>query len=180
MTENKLKGHRVYLVGAMDRVPDRGSNWREQITPLLEKLGLFVLNPLSKPTTNGIENEDTSEYKHYLKQDEKYDDLSRLMREIRSVDLRMVDISDFLIVNLDLDTHPCGTYEEIFWANRQKKPILIRMKQGKQQAPDWLFGTIPHEFIFDTWGDLYYYIKNINRNTEIKTFDRWCFFNYES
>lgn len=47
-----------------------------------------------------------------------------MMKVIRSVDLRLVDISDFMIVNLDLETHPCGTLEEIFWANRQKSRYL--------------------------------------------------------
>ena len=60
-----------------------------------------------------------------LKLEKKYEELSGLMKTIRSVDLRLVDISDFLIVSLDLNTHPCGTYEEIFLANRQKKPIII-------------------------------------------------------
>ena len=88
----------------------------------------------------------------------------------------MVDISDFLIVNLDLDVHPCGTYEEIFWANRQKKPIIVHMVQGKQKCPDWLFGTIPHEMIFSSWEEIKNYLVEINHSEEIKTFNRWYFF----
>ena len=34
-----------------------------------------------------------------------------MMKTIRAVDLRLVDISDFMIVNLDLNVHPCGTLE---------------------------------------------------------------------
>ena len=48
------------------------------------------------------------------------------MKQIRPVDLRMVDICDFLIVNLDLEVHATGTYEELYWANRCIKPILVR------------------------------------------------------
>ena len=99
------------------------------------------------------------------------------MKTIRSVDLRLVDISDFLIVNLDLDIHPCGTYEEIFWANRQKKPIIIHMVQGKENAPDWLFGTIPHEMIFSSWDDIKSYLGSINEIDEINNYNRWYFFN---
>ncbi len=175
----KLTGHRVYLAGPMDRVSDRGVIWRKKITPPLKSMGLNVLDPLDKPTTAGSESTDTARYKKKLKNKKDYDKLSSLMREIRAVDLRMVDISDFLIVNLDLDIHPCGTYEEIFWANRQKKPILIHMVQGKAHAPDWIFGTIPHELIFDNWENLLYYITEVGSGKNIETFNRWCFFKYE-
>ena len=101
------------------------------------------------------------------------------MKEIRAVDLRMVDTSDFIIASLDLNVHLCGTLEEIFWANRQKKPILIRMEQGKKNTPDWIFGTVPHKFIFDSWTDLFYYIERINTGIDAETMSRWCFLNYE-
>ena len=174
----KLLGHRVYLAGPMDRVKDRGRTWRNRITPTLSSMGLNVLNALKKPTSAGLENDDTAEYKNKLKKKQEYDKLSSLMKEIRAVDLRMVDTSDFMIASLDLDVHLCGTLEEIFWANRQKKPILIRMEQGKKNTPDWLFGTIPHEFIFDDWESLVYYVNEVNNGNNIETYNRWCFFNY--
>lgn len=174
---NRLKNQRVYLAGAMDRVVDRGATWRDNITPFLEELGLIVFNPIKKPSIIGQEDTETHKYKTKLKLEKNYDELSSLMKTIRSVDLRLVDISDFLIVNLDLDTHPCGTYEEIFWANRQKKPIIIHMVQGKQKTPDWLFGTIPHQTIFSGWDDLKDYLYKIHTHCEINTFNRWYFFN---
>jgi nucleoside 2-deoxyribosyltransferase len=174
---NRLINQRVYLAGAMDRVKDRGNGWRDSITPFLEELGVIVFNPIKKPTSIGQEDEAVHALKKYLKNNRKYDDLSKIMKQIRSVDLRLVDISDFLIVNLDLDIHPCGTYEEIFWANRQKKPIIVHMEQGKQSAPDWLFGTIPHEMIFSSWHDIKEYLLTIHNNPEINTFNRWYFFN---
>lgn len=176
MMYNRLLNQRVYLAGAMDRVPDRGTGWRDDITPFLENLGVTVFNPIKKPTVVGQEDSETHKYKTRLKLDKKYDELSRVMKVIRSVDLRLVDISDFLIVNLDLDIHPCGTYEEIFWANRQKKPIIIHMVQGKENAPDWLFGTIPHQLIFSSWDDIKDYLLQINSNDEINSYNRWYFF----
>lgn len=176
-TMNRLKNQRCYLAGAVDRVPDRGGGWRNFITPILETYGIQVFNPLSKPTNLGMEDAIVAQKKQALKKDGKYNELSQIMKEIRSVDLRMVDVSDFLIVNLDLNTHPCGTLEEIFWANRQKKPILIRIEQGKNHAPDWLFGTIPHEFIFSNWDELTTYLNYINNTYTIDHHKRWCFFN---
>lgn len=174
---NRLKNQRVYLAGAMDRVKDRGNGWRDHITPFLEDLSIVVFNPIKKPTTLGKEDEETHKYKTKLKLEKKYDELSSVMKTIRSVDLRLVDISDFLIVNLDLDIHPCGTYEEIFWANRQKKPIIVHMVQGKECAPDWLFGTIPHEMIFSSWDDIKTYLLTMNSQEQINSFNRWYFFN---
>lgn len=173
---NRLKNQRVYLAGAMDRVADRGNGWRDSITPFLNNLGVIVFNPIKKPTIIGQEDEATHKYKVKLKLERNYNELSHLMKTIRSVDLRLVDISDFLIVNLDLDIHPCGTYEEIFWANRQKKPIIIHMVQGKQNAPDWLFGSIPHEMIFSSWDSIKEYLVHIDSHAEITTYNRWCFF----
>jgi nucleoside 2-deoxyribosyltransferase len=174
---NRLKNQRVYLAGAMDRVADRGNGWRDDITPFLQELDIVVFNPIKKPSNIGREDREIHEYKVYLKKEKKYTELSQIMKTIRSVDLRLVDISDFLIVNLDLDIHPCGTYEEIFWANRQKKPIIIHMVQGKNKAPDWLFGTIPHEMIFSSWNDLKNYLYHINSDSKIISFNRWSFFN---
>jgi nucleoside 2-deoxyribosyltransferase len=181
MTNYRLKNQRCYLAGAIDRVPDRGTQWREFITPFLESLGVEVFNPLKKPTNLGAEDESVAKYKKTLKENKQFDTLSELMRNIRSVDLRMVDVSDFLIVNLDIDTHPCGTLEEIFWANRQKKPILVHMVQGKTSAPDWLFGTIPHQLIFNDWSEIMSYLTDINCNhNKPNTYNRWVFFNHRN
>ena len=174
---NRLNNQRVYLAGAMDRVADRGVGWREDITPFLQSLNVVVFNPISKPTDVGLEDSDTHQVKTKLKQMRRYDELSAMMKTIRAVDLRLVDISDFLVVNLDLDIHPCGTYEEIFWANRQKKPIIVHMVQGKSLTPDWLFGTIPHQMIFSSWDEIKGYLNQINTSENIETHRRWYFFN---
>ena len=173
---NRLKNQRVYLAGAMDRVHDRGNGWRDNITPFLENLGVIVFNPIKKPTKIGKEDAETHRYKTKLKLEKKYDELSDIMKVIRGVDLRLVDISDFLIVNLDLDVHPCGTYEEIFLANRSKKPVVVHMEQGKHNAPDWLFGTIPHKMIFSTWTEIQDYLNYIDTHAEIEHHNRWRFF----
>lgn len=173
---NRLKNQRVYLAGAMDRVADRGAGWRDLITPFLQEMGVVVFNPLNKPTGVGLEDFDTHVVKTKLKNQGRYDELTSMMKIIRSVDLRLVDISDFLIVNLDIEVHPCGTYEEIFTANRQKKPIIVHMEQGKIHTPDWLFGTIPHQMIFSNWEDVKSYLSHINTSENFEHHKRWYFF----
>ena len=172
---NRLKNQRVYLAGAIDRVSDRGIGWRDSISPFLKNLEIHINNPLKKLGDLGIEDSITHLKKKALKETQDYENLSFLMKEIRRIDLRLVDISDFLIVNLDLDTHPCGTYEEIFWANRQKKPIIVHVEQCKQSAPDWLFGAVPHQMIFSTWLEIRDYLNYINNFENIETFNRWYF-----
>lgn len=175
---NRLKKQRVYLAGAIDRTEDRGKAWRESITPFLESMSVQVFNPLTKASDIGIETDDVQNIKARLKSNAQYDELSEMMKIIRAVDLRLVDISDFLVVYMDLNIHLCGTLEELFLANRQKKPILVCMAQGKKQAPDWLFGTIPHEMIFDNWDELRGYLAYINTaKTLPDNLKRWCFFN---
>ena len=173
---NRLKNQRVYLAGPMDRCPDNGKTWRVNLTPILKDMGVQVLNPIMKPINIAKEDEDTRKYKLKLKRNQNFDALTSVMKEIRNVDLRMVDISDFLIVNLDLDIYPCGTMEEIFLANRQKKPIILRVEQGKENTPDWLFGTFPHQLMFSTWHEVIDYLHHIDTSNSINSYNRWYFF----
>lgn len=174
---NRLKNQRVYLAGAMDRVLDRGATWRDNITPFLENLGVVVFNPIKKPSSEGSEDHETHATKVKLKQQQRYDELSSMMRTIRAVDLRLVDISDFMIVNLNLEHYACGTWEELSLANRSKKPILVHIEQGKQNTPDWLFGTLPHQWFFSEWEDLRSYLLHVNSDENIEHYNRWRFFN---
>jgi len=50
------------------------------------------------------------------------------------------------------------------------------MVQGKNNAPDWLFGTIPHQMIFSSWDEIKIYLDTVNHSEAIDTFKRWYFF----
>jgi len=167
---SRLKGMRCYLAGAMS-FDDNAVRWRLEIGEFLKRLGVVVLDPTNKPIDIGIENKERQiAVKGY------YDEFSRLMKEIRCVDLRMVDIADFLIVNIDLRIYSVGTWEELFWANRCKKPIIVRCAQGKIDAPPWLFGTIPHQFIMDDWDEVKDYLDKVDKGFLGESGDRWYFF----
>lgn len=171
----RLKGTRVYLAGPMDRTPDGGVIWRDNITKTLHEMGIFVLNPCRKPVHLISEDEENRKLRQYYKETEQWDKLTEF-RIIRGVDLRMVDVSDFLIVNIDLSAIPFGTTEEIVTANREKKIILVWAVQGKKNMPDWLFWMIPHEFIFNTMEEIVAYLKDVdNGNKDDK---RWIIFNF--
>lgn len=140
-----LKGARAYLVGPMDRVKDNGVGWRRSLAPWLREQGIVVLDPTDKPILNldtpGVAREENS-YKKKLRDANEWAALGEFMSKIRNVDLRLIDISDFIIAKLDMDAKMCGTWEEIITANREKKPVLIVIEGGIAAAPDWLIGML--------------------------------------
>lgn len=176
---NRLKAMRGYLCGAMDRVPDGGIGWRDSLTPFLRGKGVIVLDPCNKPIDIGIEDAENRQLRRELKKAGAYAAVAHDMKIIRCVDLRMVDLSDFLVVNIDTSVHACGTYEELTTANREKKPIIIRIEQGKENVPDWLLGTVPHQMIFSTWDEVKSYLHHIDTAPEVDAMKRWMFFNYD-
>ena len=174
---NKLENTRCYLAGAMDRVPDGGIVWREKITKVLEPLGVIVLDPCNKPIDLGSESLDDRKVQNELNRLGLYDELQKDMKIIRATDIRMVNKSDFVILNIDIDVHMCGSYEESTLANQQKKPIITHVEQGKKNAPTWMFGKIPHQHIFGTWTALISYLHNVNFGKDTEHYKRWMFFN---
>ncbi len=175
---NRLKNMRCYLCGAIDRVADDGITWRRNIRRELGDLGVLWLDPTDKPTMTALENSETRRQRHIAKENGDYESVTAEMKIVRSIDLRLTDIADILIVDLDMEIHACGTYNEIFLADSQKKPVLIHNVQGVSSVPDWLFGTLPYQHFFGSWVDLIKYIREVDSGVEVETFDRWKFFDF--
>ena len=173
---SKLSGMRTYLAGAMDRVHDGGTGWRNRISPILKTMGITVLNPCDKPADVGIEDVGTRQKIDRLKNNGEYSKIRDSYSVIRTLDLRCVDISDFIIASIDTDVHACGTYEEISVANSQKKPVLIWCQQGKRNAPNWLFFMLPHQHIFGSLDEILRYLINLDSGKDINHYKRWFFF----
>lgn len=173
---NRLCGTRAYLAGAIDRDNDFGKAWRDEMGDWLTKHGVVTFNPLAKPIELGIENTENILERREWKKNGEYDRVSKHMDSVRRVDLRMVDISDFLIVNIDVSVHACGTYEEVTWANRCKKPIIVHCEQGKHHMPDWMFDVIPHELMFSNWAEVKTYLNGVDSGMDTRHFKRWMFF----
>jgi hypothetical protein len=167
---------RTYLVGAMDRVPDGGIQWRDHITPMLKQMNINVLNPCKQPVESVKEDDNTRQKIEHYKKTGQFEEIRKNFGHIRNADLRCVDVSDFIIAQIDMDVHMCGSYEEIVTANRQKKPILVWCKQGKHLAPNWLFFMIPHEHIFSNLEDLMLYLSSLNTSQDVSIYKRWFFF----
>jgi len=162
----------------MDRTLDNGETWRRQIRYHLNDLGILWLDPTHKPIDICEESNESRRQRHANKAAGWYDLVTDEMVPIHDVDIRMVNISDFLIVNINVEVHACGTYFEFKQANDQSKPILVHVEQGKRECPDWLLAEIPHEHIFDSWIDLQKYVRHVAHDTVVDHMGRWMFFNF--
>ncbi len=175
---NRLRNMRIYLAGCIDRVADDGVVWRRQIRKSLKDHGILWLDPTDKPTSVAAEDPETRRVRHQRKAAGDYKYVANEMKIIRATDLRLVDIADALIVNIDVDVHAAGTYEELYLANRQRKPVLVRTVQSVASTPDWLFGTLPYQHFFGDWDSLIKYLHHVDADPEIETYNRWKFFDF--
>ncbi len=171
---NRLKNHRGYLCGPMENAADTGRDWRERIKETLRGLQIHWFDPLDKPTVSGVEDEEIRQKWLEMRALGQFIELVKEIRKLRCIDLRMVDVCDFLVVYLNNDINTTGTWEELFLANRQKKPILVVIEQGSHKLPMWLFGTLPLEHIFDSWEELHNYLRDVDCGH--MDHKRWQFF----
>tara|TARA_A100001391_G_scaffold172537_1_gene134055 strand:+ start:786 stop:1421 length:636 start_codon:yes stop_codon:yes gene_type:complete len=175
---NKLEGLRCYLAGPIDAADDDGVGWRKDATKWLKARGVKVLDPCDKPISYAEYKEiDTEKQKMMeLKENGRYFELSQRMREIAHVDLRMTDISDFLIVYLNPNITMFGTIHELINSLNQKKPTLVVVEGGKRCASNWLFGIMDFNFIFDSFEELYDFLGLIDTEAIQANLSRWVFF----
>jgi hypothetical protein len=166
----------------MDYAPDRGGPWRDMMTEFLESLNVIVLDPREKPIDGEVsELPENIDLRRHLLETGRWDELAQLMKPIRGADLRCCDHADFVICYLNFEMKMCGTWEELFWINREKKPILIVCKQGKNEIPPWLYGVLPHQLMFSSFDEAKAYITHIDQDPilSIDKLGRWQFFNLE-
>lgn len=170
--KNILNKTRAYLIGHMQYMD--GSSWRTTVQTELSKMGVVVFNPYNHPFINSsVENNDTKKKMETLIKDKKFDEVSTAMKKIRAEDLRCVDICDFCFVYIDPTYPTVGSWEEIFWANRMKKPIFFCIKGGIEKLPLWMFGVIPHKYIYENIYDALNMLIQINDGEKEIDSDRW-------
>ena len=188
--KNRLAGSIAYLAGPMDRVADRGVEWREDLQDFLWDLNIGVLNPCNKPIEWGIENEDSRKWRwdsrdkaellysqgHIHESNKICEAVYEQMKDVVASDLRCVDKSDFIILHIDMDVHMCGSYNEQTTACLQRKPVITHCKQGKFKVPDWLWGICQHEMFFTTWKEVKDFIYHMAFDKDVKHYKRWRFF----
>ncbi len=178
----KLNGQRCYLAGPIDHAEDDGIGWRTTMSAWLSERGVMALDPTNKRTSNTIFNEIGDEQKNLgqLRELGRFHELRDAMKPIVLADLRMVEVSDFLIVYLDPSVQMCGTREELFVGLRQHKPVLEVVKGGKKKLNFWMFGRINPDFVFDSFEDVQKYLEGVVDETIRADSSRWIFFDYNT
>lgn len=177
MNDNKnvLNRTRCYLAGAMQYTPD-GKTWRDLVKDQLKDRNIIFLDPYYKPFVNDVPEDDESrkEMLHWV-ETSQFDLIEQRMRRVRAYDLRCIDISDFIIVNINPKIPTWGTTEEITLAVKQQKPVfvIIDHERGKRACPLWLFGTFPHKYIYDSTQDAIDMIKAIDDGIVPVNSDKW-------
>lgn len=170
---NKLKDSICYLIGGIDFCENQGISWRRTVIQKCEErdFGVKFLDPTNK--LEGMQSDvgDEQECIQNLKSTEQWDSLKRLMRTIVRQDHSCIDISDFIIMYIDTRTHMCGSYFELQSALSQKKPYFIIVEGGRASAPNWLFGILDHNYIFDDISSVVSRLQEIDGGCKLN--DRW-------
>ena len=170
--KNILNKTRAYLIGQMQYL--NGSSWRDMVQLELSKMGIVVFNPYNHPFVNSSqENNDVRKKINELVKLKKYDEASEIVKRVRSEDLRCVDICDFCFVYIDPKYPTVGSWEEVFWANRMKKPIFFCVNGGLDNLPIWLLGTIPYKYVYSNIYDALEVLKKINSGEKELDSERW-------
>ena len=135
-----LRNARAYLSGPMDfvacRASEKQSGWRVRVRQFLNQLGVEVFDPWEKPEVLGMydygrEGEKTTQVRYdwtFESSPQGREARSRcceVFRETQHLDLRMVDVSDFVIAFCPTNIYSVGTPHEIIVAREQHKPVLF-------------------------------------------------------
>ncbi len=137
MDKNILQGSRVYLSGPMDfvgsRIVEKFFGWRFILEPMLSTLGITVLDPWNKPEVKGMKTygregiiPSKSDYeKDFWTNKETRARFETDFWETVHLDLRMCDLSDFLIAFTPTNIYRVGTMHKIIVGRNQMKPTLL-------------------------------------------------------
>jgi len=164
----------------MDAAHDGGEGWRKEQTLKLRQRGVLVIDPCNKPMIGGSRDELSGRLDiNQMKVEGRFDEIrSKYGEEIRGQDLNYVDVSTFILAHFNAHVPTCGSYEEVFWANRCKKPVIVHYEQGKEYIPNWMFLTFPEKMMFGNWNDVDSYLEYIDNAPEVDSLGRWKFIDW--
>lgn len=174
MTTGVLYNTRCLAIGPMEKDRSGGSSYRNRVANELQPLGIRCWNHYNSPIDCDISEGDNELFSKFsqLRQDGDFEGLAKY-RQIRHNDLALIDKCDFVICQLDMETLSCGTWEELFLANRHKKPILVYCVQGKKSIPFWMWWTLPVKYFYNDLDEILSMIKKIDCGEIIIDSDRW-------
>jgi nucleoside 2-deoxyribosyltransferase len=179
MSTHVLHRTKCYLAGNIEN-SEAPSRWRDYVKTELSAVGIIFFDPLKKPFLDSV-NEDKEHIARLIKlrREGRHAELAKIMRKIRVEDLSLVDRADFIIASISARTASWGTAEEVFWANRMKKPIFLVVMEGKAACPFWIFGTLPVDQIYGRIEDVIADLRQIDSGEKKIDLTRWKIFREE-
>lgn len=160
LVKGKLDGACAYLSGAMEMVSvEKAVAWRQEFIKLLKEANLKIdcIDPTNKPGGSTCGNQEDKNYQIKLQTEGRWVQLKNYVGHYRRLDLRFVDLSDFLVAAIDPSVPQWGTSNEIYEAERQHKPTFFIVEGGLSKLPRWLFDVVD----LDDW----------NRGTRCNVFE---------
>jgi hypothetical protein len=166
---NKTK---CYLVGGMQYINGRG--WREGVTQSLTEMGVTVFDPYHKPFIDDVVEDEAARADLAVQmKNGEYDKVAYRMKRVRNFDLRLCDLSDFIIAHIRPEVASWGTAEELTTNCRAKKPVFISIEGGKSKTPLWIMGMFPHKYIYNNVEEVVEMLKRIDSGDKIIDNERW-------
>ncbi len=155
-----LKGTRCYLAGSIE---NGAGEWRETVKRALNDLGIVWLDPLCKTLQFAAETPHTQSQLKQLRDEGASGVVAARMAPIRAVDLRMVDVADFVIARIDASVPTWGTCEELNRAHvLQNKPVLVLVASGLETTPLWLYDMLDSQHFYKSLDDIESYLRFVD------------------
>jgi hypothetical protein len=172
--KNILKNTRCYLIGHMEFLNGRG--WRETTKKELGGRKIKFFDPYFKPFLDDVPEDEASrqEMMHW-RETEQYDLVAERMKSVRGYDLRLCDVCDWFIAVINPKVASWGSSEEVTTLIREKKPVFLVIDdpKGKKACPLWLFGVLPHKYIYNNLNEVLETVKAIDDGIIKINSDRW-------
>jgi len=170
----KLDEATGYLSGPMEFVADHGVEWRRKFIKLSNEAGLDIhyIDPTNKPGGEEMQIGEDKGLQVRLQNEGRFDALRQYVGDYRHYDLRFVDLCDFIVVVVDPSVPQWGTANEVYFAERQKKPRFCIIEGGEYSLPRWLFDVFRSDEIFQSPEEVIDRLVKLNSG-EIPLDKRW-------
>jgi hypothetical protein len=149
------------MIGNIERSAD-AFMWREEVSRALSSLNIICFDPNKEHFINQpAEGPEDRRKLNIARSEGNWSFVSDYMKSVIARDLRYVDLSEFIIGNIEPSMPTFGTIHELVIASLQNKPILLHIKD-KKEFPLWLAGLVNMDLVFEQWEDLINYVKGID------------------
>ena len=170
-TNGILAGTKTYLAGNLEHSDE--TSWRDLVESELAKIGVICLSPVKATFKNQVvESKEDRERLKSMRRNGEWDEVSSYMKEVVKKDLRLIDLSDFVIFNFEFEKPTFGTMHELVVAEQQRKPVFITCRDLKA-VPLWIMGLVSKKRFYASVSEIIKTIKEINSGERKIESDRW-------